>query len=333
MPPRNQEYEMQRPTRTLLGLIAAFALSGAQAADPYPTRAIRLLVPFAAGGAIDLMARPTARKLHEFLGQPVVVDNRTGAGGSIAAEATAKSAPDGYTLFFGSTSPLAINPVYFDKVGYDTLRDFTPISLAVKQPLLIVSHPSLPVRNLRDVVALAKRQPGKLSYGSAGPGTSNHLVGELLADAAKIEIVHVPYKGGAPALTALLSGEIELQVSQPNTMMPFVKSGKVRAIASTGAKRLAQLPEVGTLVEAGYKNLDIIGWYCIVGPANLPSAIVDKLNAAVRQAIMSPEVRDYLIAAGSEPGTSTPEELRALMKTDLARWALAAKIAKAREKS
>jgi tripartite-type tricarboxylate transporter receptor subunit TctC len=324
---------MQSTVRLWSAAIAALTLSSAHAADQYPTRAIRLLVPFAAGGAIDLMARPTARKLHELLGQPVIVDNRTGAGGSIAAEATAKSAPDGYTLFFGSTSPLAINPVYFDKVGYDTLRDFTPISLAVKQPLIIVSHPSLPVRNLRELIAMAKRQPGKLSYGSAGPGTSNHLVGELLSDAARIEIVHVPYKGGAPALTALLSGEIELQVSQPNTMMPFIKSGKVRAIATTGAKRLAQLPEVGTLVEGGYKTLDIIGWYCIVGPANLPPAIVEKLNAAVRQAIMSPEVRDYLIAAGSEPGTSTPEELRTLMKTDLARWALAAKIAKAREKS
>ncbi|MCC6531805.1 MAG: tripartite tricarboxylate transporter substrate binding protein [Burkholderiales bacterium] len=301
------------------------------ASDAYPNRPIRMLVPFAAGGAIDLMARPTARKLHELLGQAVVVDNRTGAGGSIAAEATAKSPNDGYTVFFGSTSPLAINPAYFDRVGYDTLRDFTPISLAVKQPLLIVAHPSLPVKNLRDVVALAKRQPGRLSYGSAGPGTSNHLVGELLADAAGVDIVHVPYKGGAPALTALLSGEIELQVSQPNTMMPYVKSGRVRAIATTGAARLRQLPEVGTLVEAGYKDLDIIGWYCIVGPANLPAPIVDKLNGAIRQAIASAELRAMLIEAGTEPGTSTPAELHALIKSELVRWTRAAKVAKARE--
>ena len=311
--------------------LAMLATASAYGADPYPNRAIRMLVPFAAGGAIDLMARPTARKMHEILGQPVVVDNRAGAGGSIAAEATAKSANDGYTIFFGSTSPLAINPAYFDKVGYDTLRDFTPISLAVRQPLIIIAHPSLPVKNLKELIAMAKRQPGKLSYGSAGPGTSNHLVGELLNDAAGIDIVHVPYKGGAPALTALLSGEIELQVSQPNTMMPFIKSARVRAIATTGASRLAQLPDVGTLVEAGYKDLDIIGWYCIVGPANLPAPIVEKLNAAVRQAIASPEVRDALIEAGAEPGTSTPAELYALIKGDLARWARAAKIAKARE--
>ena len=311
---------------------AALLLSGfAHGADPYPNRPIRMLVPFAAGGAIDLMARPTARKMHETLGQPVVVENRPGAGGSIAAEATAKSANDGYTVFFGSTSPLAINPAYFEKVGYDTLRDFTPISLAVKQPLIIVAHPSLPVKNLMDVVAMAKRQPGKLSYGSAGPGTSNHLVGELLNDAAGIEMVHVPYKGGAPALTALLSGEIELQVSQPNTMMPFIKNGRVRAIATTGAKRLQQLPDVGTLVEAGYKDIDIIGWFCIVGPANLPTPVVEKLNGSIRQAIGSPEVRDMLIEAGAEPGTSTPAELYALMKSDMGRWARAAKIAKARE--
>jgi len=319
--------------KSLLGLVmCGIGGSGfSHAADPYPTRAIRMLVPFAAGGAIDLMARPTARKMHESLGQPVVVENRAGAGGSIAAEATAKSPADGYTIFFGSTSPLAINPAYFEKVGYDTLRDFTPISLAVRQPLIIVSHPSLPVKTVQQLVAMAKRQPGKLSYGSAGPGTSNHLVGELLNDAAGIDIVHVPYKGGAPALTALLSGEIELQVSQPNTMMPFIKSGRVRGIATTGAKRLAQLPDVGTLVEAGYKDLDIIGWYCIVGPANLPAPIVDKLNAAVRQAIGSREVRDALIEAGAEPGTSTPAELYALMQGDMARWARAAKIAKARE--
>ena len=317
--------------RRIAWLAAISASAMALGADNYPSRPLRMLVPFAAGGAIDLMARPTARKMHEILGQPVVVENRPGAGGSIAAEATAKSPNDGYTVFFGSTSPLAINPAYFDKVGYDTLRDFTPISLTVKQPLIIVSHPSLPVRNLADVVAMAKRQPGKLSYGSAGPGTSNHLVGELLNDAAGIEIVHVPYKGGAPALTALLSGEIELQVSQPNTMMPFIRNGRVRAIATTGAKRLTQLPQVGTLVEAGYKDLDIIGWYCIVGPANLPAVVVDKLNASIRQAIASPEVRDMLIEAGSEPGTSTPAELFALMKNDMARWARAAKVAKARE--
>jgi tripartite-type tricarboxylate transporter receptor subunit TctC len=300
-------------------------------AEPYPSRPIRMVVPFAAGGAIDLMARPTARKMSEILGVTVVVDNRAGAGGSIAAEYTSKAPNDGYTILFGSTSPLVINPAYFEKVGYDTLRDFTPISLVVTQPLVIVSHPSLPVRNVRELVAMAKRMPGKLSYGSAGPGTSNHLTGELLKDAAGIDMVHVPYKGGAPALTALLSGEIELQVSQPNTMMPFIRQGRVRALATTGARRVAKLPEVGTLIEAGYKDLDLIGWYCIVGPANLPAPIVDRLNAAIHQSVASPDVRNLLIESGSDPVTSTPAELYTLMKTDMVRWARAAKIAKANE--
>lgn len=321
-----------KPYAGALALALAAAAQAVQAADAYPTRTIRMLVPFAAGGAIDLMARPTARKMQEILGVSVVVDNRAGAGGSIAAEQTAKAPNDGYTILFGSTSPLAINPAYFEKVGYDTLRDFTPIALAVRQPLAIVSHPSLPVRNIRELVAMARRMPGKLSYGSAGPGTSNHLTGELLNDAAGIDLVHVPYKGGAPALTALLSGEIELQVSQPNTMMPYIRSGRVRALATTGGRRVPQLPEVGTLIEAGYKDLELVGWYCIVGPANLPLPVVERLNAAVRQAIASPEVRDLLIEAGSEPVTSTPGELFQLMKADMVRWARAAKIAKAREK-
>jgi len=180
--------------------------------------------------------------------------------------------------------------------------------------------PSLPVRTPKELVALAKKHPGKLSYGSAGPGTSNHLVGALLAKVAGIDIVHVPYKGGAPALTALLSGEIELQVSQPNTMMPHVKSARVRAIATTGAKRLALLPDVWTLAEAGYKELEIIGWYCIVGPANLPRAIVERLESAIQRAVNSPEFANPMRAEGTDPVSSTAEALRALMAADVARW-------------
>ena len=306
--------------------VAAFLLAcsaagaHAQGGGTYPTRAIRLVVPFAAGGAIDLMARPIGRKLHELLGQSVIVDNRAGAGGSIAAELVARSAPDGYTLFLGSTSPLAINPAYFGKVGYDTLKDFTPLSLIAQQPLIIVAHPSLPVRTPKELVALAKKHPGKLSYGSAGPGTSNHLVGALLAKVADIDILHVPYKGGAPALTALLSGEIELQVSQPNTMMPHIKSARVRAIATTGAKRSALLPDVWTLSEAGYKALEIVGWYCIVGPAGLPPPIVERLESAIQRAVNSPEFANPMRAEGTDPVSSTPEALRNLISADVGRW-------------
>ena len=302
-------------------VLSCITAGGAQAQGAaYPTRAIRLVVPFAPGGAIDLMARPIARKLNELLGQPIVVDNRAGAGGSIAAEYVARSAPDGYTLFVGSTSPLAINPAYFDKVGYDTLKDFTPLSLIAQQPLVIVAHPSLPVRTPKELVTLAKRHPGKLSYGSAGPGTSNHLVGALLAKVAGIDIVHVPYKGGAPALTALLSGEIELQVSQPNTMAPHVKSARVRAIATTGARRLNLWPDVSTLSEAGYKELEIIGWYSIVGPANLPAAVIERLETAIQRAVKSPEFANPMKAEGTDPVASSAETLRALIAADVARW-------------
>lgn len=293
----------------------------------FPQRAVRMIIPFAAGGAIDIMGRPIARRLQEFLGQPVIIDNRAGGGGSLAAELVARSAPDGHTLLMGSTSPLAINPAALAKVGYDTMRDFSPISLVATQPLLIVSHPSLPAKNIKDVIALAKRNPGKLSYGSAGPGTSNHLTGALLAHAAGIDLLHVPYKGGGPALNALLGGEIELQVSQPNTMLAFVKSGRVRAIATTSTKRSAIYPDVGTLVEAGYKELDITGWYCVVGPANIPRPTVDRLNADLRRTMAAADVRSILLAEGTDPVASSPEELGALMKRELVRWAAAVKFA------
>jgi tripartite-type tricarboxylate transporter receptor subunit TctC len=293
----------------------------------FPQRAVRMIIPFAAGGAIDIMARPIGRRLQEFLGHPVIIDNRAGGGGSLAAELVARSAPDGYTLLMGSTSPLAINPAALAKVGYDTIRDFSPISLVATQPLLIVSHPSLPAKNIKDVIALARRNPGKLSYGSAGPGTSNHLTGALLAHAAGIDLLHVPYKGGGPALNALLGGEIELQVSQPNTMVAFAKSGRVRAIATTGSKRSAIYPDVGTLVEAGYKELDITGWYCVVGPANIPRPTVDRLNADLRRTMAAADVRSILLAEGTDPVASSPEELGALMKRELVRWAAAVKLA------
>ncbi len=313
--------------RFLLFIGFAATLTGAHAQGGYPNRPIRLIIPFAAGGAVDIMARPIAKKLTEQLGQSVVVDNRGGAGGSIAAELTAKSPPDGYTLFLGSTSPLVINPAFIAKLGYDSVKDFTPISLVVQQPLIIVAHPSLPVRNVKDVVALARKNPGKLNYGTAGHGTTNHLVGALLSHTAGIKMEHVPFKGGAPALVALLGGEIELQISQPNTMLPYVKSGKVRAIATTGAKRSHAYPDVGTLVEAGYKDLDIKGWYCIVAPAGLPRPLVDRLNTETRRAITSSEVNEILVAEGTEPITSTPEELAALIKSELVRWSRAVQLA------
>ncbi len=307
------------------------ALSGAQAADAYPTRPIRLLLPFAAGGTVDIMARPIAAKLHELLGMPVIVDNRPSAGGILAAELTKQAAPDGQTLFMASSSTLFIGPAYFKKVSYDTLKDFTPISLVAQQPLLIVGNIGLPIRNVKELIAYAKSRPAKLNYGTVGLGTSNHLTGELLSHAAGIKMESIAYKGGAQGITAVIGNEIELMITQPNTGLPYVKSGRVRAIATTGVKRSAIYPDTETLVEAGYKDLAITGYYTIVGPRGLPPPIVQRLNTEIRRAIASPAVSEALSSQGTEPVTSTPEELVALIRKEAAHWQRATKVTGIRE--
>ena len=310
-------------------LLAATALpSAARAAESsYPTRPVRLIVPFAAGGSVDLMARVIAGKLSQQIGQSVIIDNRPGAGGAIGAELAARSAPDGYSLLVGSSSTLVINPAMTRKLAYDTLKDFAPVTLLVRLPLVIVVHPSLPARNTRELVALAKKYPGKLSFGSIGVGTVNHLVGELFAHAAGVKMVHVPYKGGGAAAIALLSGDIEVQVSAPNTMLPFVRDGRIRAIATSGTKRAAAMPDVETLVEAGYKDLGITGWFCIVGPAGLPAGIVERWNSELHRALQASEIRNALLAEGMEPEPGSPEALGALLRAELPRWARAIEVA------
>lgn len=308
----------------LCAMVVPCATQAAEAA--YPSRPVRLIVPFAAAGSVDLMARLIAVKLGEQLGEPLIIDNRPGAGGVIGAELGARSKPDGYSLLIGSSSTLAITAA-LRKLPYDTLKDFAPISLLVRLPLVIVTHPSLPARNTRELVALARRNPGKLSFGNIGVGTANHLVGELFAHAAGMQVVHVPYKGGSPAAAALLSGEIEAQVSAPNTMLPFVRNGRIRPIATTGPRRAAVLPDVETLVEAGYPQLAITGWFCLVGPAGLPVSIIDRWNAELRRALQTPELRSALIAEGMEPDPGTPADLADLLRAELPRWARAVALA------
>ena len=296
------------------------ALAGAHAGDAYPTRPIRLLLPFAAGGTVDIMARPIAAKLHELLGVPVIVDNRSSAGGVLAAELTVQAAPDGQTLFMASSSALFIAPAYFKKVSYDPRTDFTPISQIAQQPLLIVANVALPVRSVKELIAHAKAHPAKLNYGTVGLGTSNHLTGELLSRAAGIRMEPIAYKGGAQGITAVIGGEIEIMITQPNTGLAYVKSGRVRAIATTGATRSTTYPDTETLVEAGYKDLVIIGYYTIVGPRGLPPPVVRRLNTEIRRAVESPQVRGALSSQGTEPVTSTPEELAALIRKETAHW-------------
>jgi tripartite-type tricarboxylate transporter receptor subunit TctC len=314
------------PLRSLVFLASFAALHGTHAADAYPTRPIRLLLPFAAGGTVDIMAHPIAAKLHEFLGKPVIVDNRPSSGGILAADLTAQAAPDGQTLFMASSSALFIAPAYFKKVPYDTLRDFTPISLVAQQPLLIVANVSLPISNVKELIAYAKANPKKVNYGTVGLGSSNHLTGELLSHAAGIKMEPISYKGGAQGITAVIGNEIEIMITQPNTGLPYVKAGRVRAVATTGMTRSPTYPNVETLVEAGYKDLVITGYYTIVGPKGLPQPIVQRLNAEIRRAVASPQVSEALSSQGTEPITSSPEELTALIKKEAAHWQRATKL-------
>jgi tripartite-type tricarboxylate transporter receptor subunit TctC len=321
----DEQHFLTNALRILTGLAVATVVAAAQAQGNYPNSPIRMLLPFGAGGTVDIMARPIAAKLHEQMGMPVIVDNRPSAGGILAAELTVQATPDGYTLFMASSSALFIAPAYFKKVPYDSLKDFTPLSLVAQQPLLIVGNIALPVRNVKELIAYAKTHP-KVNYGTVGLGTSNHLTGELLSKAAGIKMESISYKGGAQGITAVISNEIEIMITQPNTGLPYVKSGRVRAIATTGAKRNASYPETETLVEAGYKDLVIIGYYTIVGPRGLAPAIVQRLNTEIRRSVESPMVTEALSSQGTEPVTSTPEELTALIKKETAHWQRATQV-------
>jgi tripartite-type tricarboxylate transporter receptor subunit TctC len=309
-----------------------FAMMPAGAQEAYPSRPIRMLMPFGAGGTVDIMTRPLAAKLHEQLKRPVIVDNRPSAGGVVAAELVANATPDGHTLFLATSSALFVAPAYYKRVNYDPIKDFSPISLIAQQPLLIVANTSLPFRDLKGLIAYAKERPGKLNYATVGLGSTNHFTAELLSHAAGIEMVLIPYKSGAQGVAAAIGGEVELVFTQPNTGLAHVKAGRVNAIATTGEKRHPLYPEVGTLVEAGYKDLAITGYYTVVGPAKLPRPIVQRLNSEIRRAMDSPDVGDVLRSQGTEPVTSTPEELATLMKQETARWQRAAKLTGIREK-
>ena len=310
----------------LTAILSVFATMPAGAQEAYPSRPIRLLMPFGAGGTVDIMTRPLAAKLHEQLKRPVVVDNRPSAGGILAAELASHATPDGYTLFLGSSSALFVAPAYYKKVNYDPVKDFAPISLIAQQPLLIVANKSLPFRDVKGMVEYAKARPGKLNYGTVGRGSTNHFTAELLSHAAGIKMVLIPYKSGAQGVAAAIGGEVELVFTQPNTGLPHVQAGRVTAIATTGEKRHPLYPDVGTLVEAGYKDLAITGYYAVLAPAKTPRPIVQRLNSEIRRAMESPEVGGVLRKQGTEPVTSTPQELAALMKRETERWQTAAKV-------
>jgi tripartite-type tricarboxylate transporter receptor subunit TctC len=302
-----------------LACLAGLALGGQALAQAYPAKSVKLIVPFPPGGPADVMGRIYADKLGALWGQPVVVDNRGGAGGNIGSEITAKSAPDGYTVILVASSHVT-NGALYGKLPYDVIKDFTPISQVAYYSLVLVVHPSVAATSLQELVALAKAQPGKLTVASAGSGTPTHLTAELFRSAAGVDFVHVPYKGAAPATNDLLGGQAQMMFNNPVSAMPHVKSGRLRALATTGVGRSPIAPELPTVAESGYPGFEAGTWYAFLGPAGMPKEVQAKLARDIVAVTLTAEVRDRFAAMGVEAIGTTPEQLAAIMRSDLEKW-------------
>jgi tripartite-type tricarboxylate transporter receptor subunit TctC len=305
--------------RALAALVTTLAAACAFA-QAYPTKPIRVIVPFPPGGAVDFYARVVQPPLSELLGQQIVIENKVGASGMVGAEAVAKSAPDGYTLLLGNIASLAINVGIYPKMAYDPLKDFTPVIRTVDVNYVLVVHPSLPVKTVAELVAYAKANPGKLSYGSAGSGSLPHLGTELFKAQTGTDMVHIPYKGGGPMVTDLLGGNVQLVIADQANLMPHVQSGKLRALAVATPRRSPNAPDLPTIAESGLAGFDATAWQGLVGPAGLPPDVVKRLNDAFNQVMAMPAVREKLVGGGLEPVGGTPEQFRAFIASEIAKW-------------
>ncbi|MFN7753854.1 MAG: tripartite tricarboxylate transporter substrate binding protein [Pseudomonadota bacterium] len=303
---------------TLIGLLGAAGI--AAAAEPFPTRPVRFIVPFAPGAANDLIARAVGSKLAELWNQTVVVDNRPGANTVIGSEIVARAPADGHTLLQTGLAHV-VNPSVIRKLPYDSVRDFSALSLTGESPFVLVVGPQVPARSVRELVALARSKPGTLAYGSTGAGGTSHLMGELLKSMAGIDVIHVPYKGLAPALTDVIGGQIQYSFGSWSTVGPFVKAGKLRALAVTSARRSPTTPDLPTIAEEGYKGYEATPWWGIVGPGGITPSLVKRLNSDIRRAMATPEMKERFAAQGIEIVTNTPEEFSALIRSEIARWA------------
>jgi tripartite-type tricarboxylate transporter receptor subunit TctC len=306
--------------RTVLAALGlALCIQGAHAQD-YPARPITLVVPYAAGGGNDVMARIVAERMSRSLGQQIVIENRGGAGGSIATRQIAKAAPDGYTLGLGGTGTLAINPTLYPNVGYDPRKDFAPVGLIATSALVVLVHPSVEARSIAELIALARRDPGKLNYASAGSGSGIHLGSELFATMAGIRLTHIPYKGSSPALTDLTGGHVAIYFSSLPPAISLVRDGKVRALAVTGPKRSPSFPDLPTVAEAALPGYEAVLHYGIVAPAGTPRPIIGRLNAALNAALAADDVRARIAADGAEPLPGTPEDYLADIDREETKW-------------
>jgi tripartite-type tricarboxylate transporter receptor subunit TctC len=306
--------------RLFLAVIALFLAGTASAQTEFPTRTITMLVGFAPGGATDTAARIIAKKLSENLGQTVVVENRAGAGGNIAHQQVATAVPDGYTILLGSVGPLSVAPHIITNLPYDPLKDLAPLTMAVTFPNVLVVHAGVPAKSLAEFVALAKQKPGSLDYASTGVGSASHLAGELFNQQAGVDIVHVPYKGGGPAMTDLLGGRVTAYYSTQSTAGPHIETGKLRALASTGLKRSPFMPNVPTIAESGYPGFEASNWYAFVTSSKVPLPLQERWNRELVKALNSPEVKEQLAKHYLEPNPGTREELGKYIKSEYDTW-------------
>ena len=290
-------------------------------AKPWPNKSITLVATYAAGGFVDTRMRLLARKLADRFGQPVVVENKVGAGGVVGTAVIAKAAPDGYTIGSGNLAPLAVNPTLMTMLPYNPDKDIVPVILIENSPLVLSVSNSLPVKNLTELIALAKKEPGKLTFGSSGIGGAHHLSGEMFREIAKMDIVHVPYKGGAPASTDLMAGHLSMMFEMGYAALPAIKGGKIRPLAVTSTKRLALLPEVPTMAELGITDFESYNWQGIIAPAGTPAAIIAKLNAALNEILLDPDVLKQISDTGSQPGGGTPEDFAKFIRAENTKWA------------
>ena len=289
-------------------------------ADDYPSRPIRLIVPYAPGGGADTVARIVGKRVGETIGQPIVIENRGGAGSIIGTDMVAKAEPDGYTLLLGQSGPISINPAVYKDLRYDPVRDFAPITMTTAYPYILVVNAKSPVRSLQDFVALAKGKPGSLNYGTTGIGAANHLVTELFSGKAGLKMTHVPYRGTALAVADLIAGQVDVVFSDPISVLPHIQAGTLRALAVTSKERSTVAPEVPTVAESGYPGFDAIAWHGILAPANTPPVIVKKLNAEIVKALQNPETKTLLTNQAMQTVCNTPEEFAAFIKQDIAIW-------------
>lgn len=310
---------MMRGSRGVCFLLA-LAAGQLAAGQGYPDKPIRMIVPFAPGGGADFIARPLGQRLAESLGQSIVIDNRGGANGAIGSEAAARATPDGYTLLFGSAGPITIGPILNPKLPYDSVRDFVPVALLADVPFSLIAHPSVPVKSVKDLIGFARSSPGKLTYGSSGTGGAPHLAGELFKNMAKVDMVHVPYRGVGPALSELLGGQIGLLFVSINVVQQHVRAGRLNALATTGDRRSPIAPDLPTMAESGLPGFKAGTWYGVLAPSRTPRAIVTQLNAEMNRVLALPEMKERLVAQGAEPSGNTPEQFAAFMRAERQKW-------------